>query len=193
MPKPLSSSALSAVTNPVQLVQQASALTGLLGQRTTRSPGRYPQAGLTMRFKVVVDGLLDLGHWSSCRGLKVEFKSREIFEGGNYFGRELLPDRLAFAPVTLERVLTNEDAGRVQEWLRTVAKTWIGHGYGQGEREYEGQNVVISLLDYQGDLVTDWTLKGAIPREWSGPDLSASGNGVAVERLVFDHHGFLEG
>ena len=50
------------------------------------------QFGLTMRFDVTVEGI-DLGAWSSCDGLKVDFGLKEIRVGGNNDCRVYLPDR----------------------------------------------------------------------------------------------------
>ena len=50
------------------------------------------QYGLVMRFDVVVDGI-NLGAWSSCDGLTVDFGLKAIQVGGNNDHKGSLPDR----------------------------------------------------------------------------------------------------
>jgi phage tail-like protein len=40
--------------------------------------------------------------------------------------------------------------------------------------------------------VAKWTLKNAVPQSWKGPQLSATGKGVAMETLEIVHEGFLD-
>ncbi|MEU9255930.1 phage tail protein [Streptomyces sp. NPDC048270] len=180
-------------THPGQATTALPNLMGtMLDPRQARTPGDYPRAGLAMRFHVALDEWeTDLGMWSSCRGLQVQFTSKEIAEGGEYFDHELLPDRLKFSAVTLERIMTQEDSPKVQAWLSQVAASWTGHEY-DGGHQYTGQNVTIRLFDYQGRVVTRWVLKDALPKEWTGPELNAQSNSVATEKISFEHRGFLE-
>ncbi|MBK3583253.1 phage tail protein [Streptomyces sp. MBT57] len=161
-----------------------------LDPRQRSGPGASPRAGLAMRFHVALEHWSnDLGLWSSCRGLQVQFTSKEISEGGQYFDRELLPDRIKFSPVTLERVMTQDDSPKVQRWLSEVAAQWTGYEY--DGPEYPGQKVTITLFDHQGRSVSQWVLKDAVPKEWTGPDLNAQSNTVATEKISFEHGGFL--
>ncbi|MFZ4276713.1 phage tail protein [Streptomyces arboris] len=165
----------------------------LFGQRQARSPGEYPRAGMAMRFHVALDEWeTDLGMWSGCRGLQVQFASKEIVEGGQYYDHVLLPDRVKFSTVTLERLMTQADSPRLQAWLARVASHWTGHEYEAGpDSAYQGQNVTIRLFDHQGRVVSRWVLSNAVPKEWVGPDLDANSNSVAVEKITFEHRGFL--
>ncbi|MFD5574641.1 phage tail protein [Streptomyces cadmiisoli] len=161
--------------------------------RPVRSPAAYPRAGMAMRFHVSLDESdTNLGMWSSCHGLQVQFTSKEITEGGQYCDRTLLPERVEYSTVTLERMMTQADSPRLQAWLARVAAQWTGYEYDNGTAgAYPGQNVTIRLFDHQGLLVTAWVLQHAVPKEWTGPDLDARSNSVALEKLSFDHTGFL--
>lgn len=166
---------------------------GAFSTRTVRNPSAYPRAGMTMRFHVSLDDPdTNLGMWSSCRGLHVQFASKEITEGGQYCDRTLLPERVEYSTVTLARMMTQADSPRLQAWLARVAEQWTGYEYSNGSADaYQGQNVTIRLFDHQGLLVTGWVLQHAVPKEWTGPDLDASSNSVAIEKLTFEHTGFL--
>ncbi|MFF4934824.1 phage tail protein [Streptomyces griseofuscus] len=145
-----------------------------------------------MRFSVRVDGL-SLGGWSSCRGLGMQFGAREIVEGGAVRPTDLLPERVSYSAVMLERAVSSPDSDVLQGWLRDVAARWMTHdGTGTSGTPYEGQDVDIRLQDYRGHEVTQWVLHKAYPKEWSGPDLSADSHAVALERLTLVHCGFLE-
>ncbi|MFQ3561105.1 phage tail protein [Streptomyces gramineus] len=177
-------------TDPTQL---PSMIGSALNPRVARSPlGEYPSVGLAMRFSVRVGGL-DLGGWSSCRGLSVQFGAREIAQGGNYVSADLLPERISYSSVTLERAVSGRDSETLQKWLGLVAARWVGADYAPGSVPYEGQSVEIVLHDQRGVQAARWTLQKAYPKEWSGPELSADSHSVALERLTLAHCGFLVG
>lgn len=139
-----------------------------------------------MRFAVTVDGL-SLGHWSACRGLQVDLKTIRVREGGNYGFEQILPDRISYSPVTLERAVESAASAAVQSWLRQVASQWMGGPGGS----YQAGSAQITLLDAASKPVTSWTLTGVYPSSWSGPALNATEDRVAIETLVLEHEGFL--
>jgi phage tail-like protein len=145
--------------------------------------------GLAMRFKVIVNGL-DLGHWSACKGLKVELKVTRVAEGGNYWFERLLPDRITYPTITLERAVHPRDSKAVQSWLRQVAAGWMNDPGTAGPTQF-GQPAQIVLFGAAGQYVMGWKLDGVYPVSWSGPSLSATDNKVAIETLELAHQGFL--
>lgn len=161
-------------------IPAASAVTGMV------SGGSFPY-GLSMRFKVSVDGL-SLGSWSACRGLKVELKVTRVAEGGNYWYEHILPDRVTYTPITLERAVHPQESPQVQNWLDKVASQWTNYS---GDQSYAAGTAVITLLGVTGQEVMHWTLTGVYPTSWSGPSLSATENKVAIETLELAHQGFL--
>jgi phage tail-like protein len=172
------------------LNQLPAMLGSTLNRRTPRHPGQYPSLGLAMRFSVRVENL-NLGAWSSCRGLSVQFGAREMAQGGNYVSADLLPERISYSSVTLERAVSRPDSDILQGWLRDVAAQWVGSDFASGA-QYQGQDVDIRLHDQQGQDAARWVLHKAYPKEWSGPELSADSHSVALERLTLAHCGFLE-
>jgi phage tail-like protein len=147
--------------------------------------------GLSMRFKVTVsDGsrIRDLGDWSSCKGLRVDFKTETIRIGGEYNGEVRLPGQATYAPVVLERAMEERSSGLLRAWLRELADTWMNHR--EGAEPPKG-SVVISLQDAFHHVVASWTLENAYPVSWSGPVMDAKQSAVAVEALTFEHEGFL--
>lgn len=144
--------------------------------------------GMSMRFRVSVDGI-NLGGWSTCAGLSVEFKHKPVKEGGNYEYSVLLPERIEYQAVKLRRAMSQPESAMVQRWLSDVVSGWYNASspYDLGPRTAE-----IELFDATGQaVVSSWTLRNVFPTRWSGPDLDATGTAVAVESLELAHEGFL--
>nr|WP_052477577.1 phage tail protein [Kibdelosporangium sp. MJ126-NF4]CEL12812.1 conserved hypothetical phage tail protein [Kibdelosporangium sp. MJ126-NF4]CTQ98498.1 conserved hypothetical phage tail protein [Kibdelosporangium sp. MJ126-NF4] len=156
-----------------------------------------PAFGLTIWFDVSVLGLgpaddHQLGQWSSCTGLGVEFGTEEFGEGGRYDCPAVLPGRIKYTRVTLQRAVSTTDSPRVQRWLERVAAQWINSG--RSAADFAGVELVIKLRDSprsDGAPIQEWRLRNAIPVSWNGPTLAATGGGVATEQLVLVHQGFL--
>ena len=136
------------------------------------------QYGLVMRFDVVVDGI-DLGAWSSCDGLKVDFGLKEIKVGGTNDYKVYLPDRVNYPHLVLKRAMTAKDSGKVMSWLRSMVDAT------------EGGTATITLRDSHNATVSEWTFANARPASWKGPTLTATGKEVATEILELVHEGFL--
>jgi phage tail-like protein len=136
------------------------------------------QYGLVMRFDVVVADI-DLGAWSSCEGLKVDFGLKEIKVGGNNECRVYLPDRVFYPKLVLKRAMNAKDSGQVLTWLRSMVDA------------SEGQTATVTLRDSHNQTVAEWTFSNVRPSLWTGPSLNATGKDVAVETLELVHEGFL--
>jgi phage tail-like protein len=146
------------------------------------------QVGLALRFGVVMDDLYDLGLWKSCKGLSVTFKSKPQYEGGTYdYPVAMLAEELDYSPVTLQRAICQPDTTSVQNWLRSRAADW----FGDRSFAYTGSTAVITLLAADLTEVFSWSLRNVYPSKWSGPDLDATSNAVALETLELKHRGFL--
>ncbi|MEP7111669.1 MAG: phage tail protein [Ilumatobacteraceae bacterium] len=136
------------------------------------------QYGLVMRFDVIVDGI-DLGAWSSCDGLKVDFGLKEIKVGGTNNYKVYLPDRVNYPHLVLKRAMTAKDSGKVMSWLRSMVDAT------------DGGTATITLRDSHNQTVSEWTFANARPAVWKGPTLTATGKEVATEMLELVHEGFL--
>jgi phage tail-like protein len=143
--------------------------------------------GMSMRFRVSVDGI-NLGSWSTCAGLSVEFKNKRVTEGGNYEYSVILPDRVEYRAVTLRRAMSQQESATVQRWLTGVVSGWYNAA---SPRDFGPRTAEIELFDSTGTVVATWTLRNVYPSRWSGPDLDATGSRVAIESLELVHEGFL--
>lgn len=151
--------------------------------------------GLAMRFAVTFvsgdgSGVTKLGEWSSCKGLKVEFKTEPVKLGGMYDHELKLPTQVAYGPVVLERAMEQKSSRDLQVWLGSLVTSWMRYGESKEFQDPAGQ-VTIDLFDAHQKVVASWTLLHAYPVSWSGPTLDAKGNTVAIETLTLEHQGFL--
>ncbi|MGH9244059.1 MAG: phage tail protein [Acidimicrobiales bacterium] len=134
--------------------------------------------GLANRFQVVVDGV-DLGGWAKCSGLEVKFTAVKVKEGGNYDYEIILPGRIGYTDITLERAMTKADSDKVQQWLASKAN------------DFTPGTAQISLYDHKLQEVGSWSIRGVYPLSWTCPGLDANTAKVAVEVLKLQHEGFL--
>jgi phage tail-like protein len=153
------------------------------------SPSERVKVGLSMRFLVEVGGL-SLGHWQSCNGLRVDFRTTAVSEGGEYRTSARLPDVVEYGDVTLKRAVHAHGSAAVHRWLRSAANDWVNYGYSGRRMSPEDQTATVTVLDARYERVYGWTVKGVYPKAWSGPELDGGGGGVATETLVFSYSGF---
>lgn len=145
--------------------------------------GENRRYGLTTRFTVTVSGL-DLGEWSSCKGLQVDFKTKKHHAGGNSTTPVLLREDIEYGKITLERAMSKRDSTVVREWLRGFTHLW------SGAAECHLATMTIKLHDSRGDRVATWSMDG-YPSSWRCSDFSTATGAIAVETLSFEHTGFL--
>src|SRR5215472_14081862 len=138
-----------------------------------------PETALSPRFTVSIDGI-NLGTWTKCEGLAVEYEIFEYQEGGFNEYVHRLPGRRKYPNVKLTRPL-NQDSKNVVTWMSKMAS------------KVEKKPAAITVLDGNGDVVVRWDLTDVYPVKWTGPTLDASGNQAATETLELAHNGFLNG
>ena len=163
----------------------------------------FRRFGLSMRFTVTfqsVNGdINNLGEWSSCKGLKVDFHTETVKQGGEYGYEVKLPSQVVYGPVVLERAMEPASSQALQVWLGTLVANWMNYPV-PGKSGAPGKpasslppagamNIV--LQDVHLQPVASWNLQSAFPVSWSGPALDAKQNAVALETLTIEHRGFL--
>lgn len=171
----------------------SAASTAASAARGASSDSAFRLFGLSMRFTVIFSngGNIDqLGDWSSCKGLKVDFKTETVKSGGGYNGEVKLPSQVVYSPVVLERAMEQQSSQNLQVWLGQLVNNWMDYD-GTGEAPTPSGTVQITLKDVQQNTVASWTLANAYPASWTGPSLDANHNAVAIETLTLEHQGFL--
>lgn len=131
---------------------------------------------LSFNFLVEIEGLL-VGGFTDVTGLQVETEVKEYREGGvnEYVHKFAGPTRYP-ANLTLKRGLT--DIETFWSWHQDVTT-----------RKIERKNGTIYLLDRQRLPAMWWDFQEAMPVKWTGPDLQAGSNTVAVESVELVHRG----
>lgn len=132
--------------------------------------------GVLYRFTVAIDGL-DLGAFTDCRGLQASYGVDPQPEGGSLGPSAHLLKGISYADVTLSRPL-DANSGAVAEWFSAFA---------DDPRPTTG---LITALDPSGAKICAWSLRGVVPKTWSGPTWSVKSSDVAVESLTLAHTGF---
>jgi phage tail-like protein len=130
-------------------------------------------------FFVEVEGLLVAG-FSECSGLQVETEIQEYAEGGLNNYTHHFRGRTKYAPLILKRGLTLNN------------QLWRWH-QGVIEGKFERKNGTIYLLDKTHVPITWWNFKKAFPSKWTGPELRATSNDVAIESVELIHQGLSSG
>jgi phage tail-like protein len=136
------------------------------------------EQGLALSFTVLIDGSFDLGDWTKCEGLSVEYDVYEYKEGGLNGFVHRLPGRAKYTNVKLSRPVDVANAG-ILGWLASV------------QTAVTPSSAQICVYDTNGDVVATWVLSGVYPVKWSGPTLDVGSNSPAIETLEVAHTGFL--
>ena len=115
-------------------------------------------------------------------GLAMEMDTEEITEGGNNTFRHRVPTSVKFSNLVLKRGLVPKDSALI---------SWCTDTFGSGLESYiKTKNVVVSLLDENGNPLKSWSFVNAWPVKWSAADLNSMNNEVLIETLEFSYSYF---
>ncbi len=117
------------------------------------------------------------GAFSDCTGLEATMEPKVIKEGGNNYGNAQRAGPITFATVVLKRgISTNRNLWQI---FNSISSGMFAPRL----------QVVISLLDGNGDTVMGWQLDRAMPIKFKFADLNAKGTEVGIEELHLVHEG----
>jgi phage tail-like protein len=129
-------------------------------------------------FAVEIEGLV-AGGFSEVTGLDVELEVQDYREGGvNGFIHKRAGPAKYVSNLVLKRGMTDNKV--LWNWYWNVI-----HGI------VDRKNVSILLLDEAGVEKVRWNFEQAYPVKWTGPDLRATSNEVAIENLELAHKGLM--
>jgi conserved hypothetical phage tail region protein len=133
---------------------------------------------LAFNFKVEIDGL-QVGGFNEVTGLQVEVEVNDYREGGvnDYIHKLSGPVRY---PNNLTLKKGFMDRNDLRSWFDEVMVGWV-----------ERKNISIILCNSAGEEVCRWSFREAYPVKWSGPELRAGTDAVAIETLELAHHGLI--
>jgi phage tail-like protein len=125
-------------------------------------------------FRVEIDGIQSSA-FKSVSGLAAEAEVIEFRQGSDPIGStRKLPGRVRYPNVTLKRGLTTSHD--LWDWWQTVV-----------DGSLQRRNVLITLLDDQGNEVLRWALFEAWIAKFEAPEFDASKNEVAIESIELAH------
>lgn len=130
---------------------------------------------LTFRFVVEVDGIIAAG-FSEVSGLEVEVETEEYREGGVNTHAHTLPVRAGYPNLTLRRGLAESPLAYL--WTQATVDGTVVRKSGR-----------IFVQDETGVPTWGWAFRNAYPVKWTGPELQAEQNAVAMESVELAHEG----
>jgi phage tail-like protein len=134
-----------------------------------------PDPVAELRFIVELQPDLSIGRFRECTGLSVEVETKDYMEGGSNEFVHKLPTRVKYPNIVLKRGVTHEEA--LLKWFldsRSIPQR---------------RDMTITLLGPGTKPVRTWAFLNAYPVKWTGPNLNASSNQIAVETLEVVHNG----
>lgn len=131
---------------------------------------------LAFRFHVSIDNL-PVGGFSECSGIQLETETHDYNEGGLNTHVQKFPTKTKQTNIVLKRGIVDWD---LWDWYFKMT---------QGEIDL--RTCTVTLFDPSGaETVAKWEIANVFPSKWTGPELNATQNNVAVETLELCHHGF---
>jgi len=136
---------------------------------------RPPDPFSVFNFVVEVNGTQVAG-FSEVSGISAETEFEDFREGGINDYTHKLAKFTKYPNLTLKRGIT--DADELWTWHQDVINGTIAR-----------KTISVILLDVAKEEKWRWVFHDAYPVKWSGSDLNATNNTVAVESIEFAHHG----
>jgi phage tail-like protein len=119
-----------------------------------------------------------LGGFSECSGLDMSLKTEDVREGGNNGAVLHFPTRVEWGAITLKKGI-----GGTALW------DWhYGFVEGMGKR----RDGVIVLLNSQKLPANIWSFRRGLPTKYTGPQMNATQNNVAIESIEITHEGIYQ-
>ena len=133
---------------------------------------------IAARFKLDVQGITG-GHFTSCSGFA---NTSEIVthkaSGDAGAVHQKLPGTLTWSEITLERGMTEDMS--LWNWRQQVIDGNIDEARKDGS---------IVMLNTMGEETARWSFTMAWPSAWTGPDVGADNQAVAIESITIAHEG----
>ena len=131
------------------------------------------------QFAVEIDGLI-VGGFSEVSGIQAETKVYTYREGGENGFTHSFADSTSHSRLVLKRGMTFD--GTLWEWYREVLNG-----------AFTRRSVYVLLIGNDGETAWMWIFTNAFPVKWTGPELRAAQNEIAVETLEIVYQEALTG
>ena len=135
---------------------------------------------LAFNFTVAFGPEIQLGGFSEVTGLQAEIEFHDYREGGvNEYVHKFVGPVKYSSNLILKRGLVHRS---VSHWFWRISQEGLN-----GNRV----NATVLMRNNEAEPVVEWIFKDTYPVKWSGPELRADSNSVAVESLELAHRGIL--
>ena len=131
---------------------------------------------VNFNFLVELQGVVEAS-FRECSGLEATTEVIDFRQGGDNTTVYKLPGKTSYGDITLKRGLTG--SAELWNWRRLVI---------EGQVQRKTGSIVVYDLANRTEVVR-WNFVNAWPTKWTGPELNAMGNEVAIETLVLAHEG----
>lgn len=115
-------------------------------------------------------------------GLSMEMGIEEIAEGGINGYKHRVPTTVKYSNLVLKRGFVPKDSS-VATWCMDTLTGGL-------EETIETKNIVVKLLDENGNPLKSWSFSNAWPVKWSISDFNSMNNEIAIETLEFAYSSF---
>jgi phage tail-like protein len=121
--------------------------------------------------------LVAAGAFQEITGLGAQLEVTSYAEGGRNDTTHQLPLRHKWNPITLKRGVVREPG------------LWLWYQAGLADSLGARRDGAVILLGPDGTPAAAWAFHGGLASKWTGPDLHAEQNAVAIESLEIAHEG----
>jgi len=128
-----------------------------------------------------VSGTVDAA-FKEVSGITMEMGTEEITEGGNNSYKHRVPTSVKFSNLVLKRGMVPTGSELIS-WCEDT----LGGGLSETIRT---KNIIVKLLDENGDPLKSWNFVNAWPVKWSISDLHSMNNEIAIETIEFSYSYF---
>jgi phage tail-like protein len=152
----------------------------------TVDPGRQDPYK-NFKFRIKWDGKFVAGV-SRCSGLKRTTEVIQHREGGDPSTNRKSPGRTDFAPIVLERGVTNDP--EFEDWANKVWKFGAVSGNEVSLKDFR-KDLILELYNEAGQLVLRWKIFRCWVSEYEIlPNLDANVSAVAIEHITIENEGW---
>lgn len=112
-------------------------------------------------------------------GIGTEVDTEKFHEGGENRFVHKLPTGVTHTDLTLTRGVASLDSELVG-WCRDIME-------GGFVMSIKPRNVIVNLLDSEGDPIRSWSFEAAFPIKWEVQAFNSTKNEVAVEKIILSY------
>ena len=145
---------------------------------------KHPQVGFYFKLSFSgISGTVDTA-FKEVSGSTMEMGMEEIAEGGNNRFNHRVPTAVKFSNLVLKRGLAPKNSELIT-WCKNTLEGGLAEAI-------ETKNIIVHLLNENGDPLNSWSFMNTWPVKWEASNLNAMNNEILIETLEFSYSSFTE-